>query len=649
MFKSFIITIIVCTCWMPTMGVTEVTTHQRAPLFTLKSATGRVHDLSQLRDDVLTLLYFSNTEAHGHPDLLLTMGELRRRFQTAQFNLWGICNNSEKEVLGWVQRHGIEVPVLVDDGRVSALYNAAMVQPVLVVIGPELHLWERLQGPAAQPGAELILVARRLHQLGFNAAAQWLCERAVQGAPAGEAAKLLLASIHRQMGRYAEAEKLYFELSRLSGKVSFAGKEGLMAVYAAKEEYERALELAAQIARQAKKRAGAVKIQGDIVLQRGDLATAREHYKKALKKKEISVEEAAYISNQLGRIAMAQGKEKMAMAYFRDAVSLDPLYITARYNSGYLHQLAGEWERAQEVFGRLRKMEPASTYAAALAEQASAVLALRNDAEARRIMALKLGPLVERLTKGPWDWKLAEDEWTTEPLKLALLVPQEIAGLSERAGYPSVTDQVLRQRLGDSGRVKLIDALTIFQLLRDAEVSADVLANTPFITKLGRVLGTRIVGLGAFRHGVGASDLSYRLIDARLGKEIARIETKIFSHYDLAAKITRLADQILETAIRNTPLQAYVVEIKGERALLNLGAGQGVTVGRFFDVVEEQLFIEYKGKTLYPAPIQFARLEVVEVEENFCFARIVRQQRPIQRNDKAIEDISDLMMGADSQ
>jgi hypothetical protein len=37
---------------------------------------------------------------------------------------------------------------------------------------------------------------------------------------------------------------------------------------------------------------------------------------------------------------------------------------------------------------------------------------------------------------------------------------------------------------------------------------------------------------------------------------------------------------------------------------------------------------------------------VVAVDENFCFAMIIRQQRPIQRDDKAIEDISDLMMGA---
>ena len=83
--------------------------------------------------------------------------------------------------------------------------------------------------------------------------------------------------------------------------------------------------------------------------------------------------------------------------------------------------------------------------------------------------------------------------------------------------------------------------------------------------------------------------------------------------------------------------------VERSRALLNLGSAHGITLGRIFDVAEEQLFVEYKGKTLYPDPVRFARLQVVEVESDFCFARIIDQKRPIKRDDKAIEDISDLM------
>jgi hypothetical protein len=230
------------------------------------------------------------------------------------------------------------------------------------------------------------------------------------------------------------------------------------------------------------------------------------------------------------------------------------------------------------------------------------------------------------------------------PLQLALIEALETSGVSERAGFPVVANHMMRQRLIKSGRVKLVNPISITQLLQEAQVSAEELTTTAFATKLGRVLGARMVGLGAFRHGVGPSILTYRLFDARLGQEAGRIETMIPSHHDLAEKSTLLADRILETAVRSTPLQAYVVEVKGDRALLNLGAGQGVTAGRFFDVIEEQLFIEYKGKKLYPNPVPFARLKVVAVEHDFCFARIVSQERPIKRDDKVIEDISDLMV-----
>jgi tetratricopeptide (TPR) repeat protein len=615
-----------------------------APLFTLKSTSDQLHDLSHLRNDALAALYFSNAKGHGRPEFLITSSDLFHQFPKVSFNIWGICNNAETTVAALVERHALALPVLVDDGRVSSLYNAGLVLPALVLIGPDLKIHDVLQGPEASLPDQLIIMARRFHQRGFIQASQWLCERVLGRYSDSFDAQHLLATIMRQSAKFEQSEQLFYELSRLPELEGVMGKEGLAQLYAARGEYDRALNLTAQIAKLAKKRAVADRLQGDIDLAQGEMSEAQKKYKKALKKKEVSRLERARITNQLGRIEMVSEKGTKAAGYFKDSIAIEPLYDTARYNLGLFHQAEGEWELALELFERLKVLEPESVFAASLVDHVTDVLTLQKDAEAHAKMAKAVGELSVRLSKGPWEWVAAEDDWTTEPLKLALIEPLELAGLSERAGYPVVTNRILHQRLMESGRVELVDPLMLAQTLDGSEVVADALLTTLFATKLGRVLGARIVGLGSYRHGAGPSELVYRLIDARLGKELTRIEMLIPSHPYLATKIALLADNILEAAVKSTPLQAFVVEVKGDRVLLNLGSGQGVTTGRFFDVIEAQSFIEYKGKTLYPEPIRFARLQVVQVEADFSYARIIDQKHPIKRDDKVIEDISDLVV-----
>jgi hypothetical protein len=85
--------------------------------------------------------------------------------------------------------------MLVDDGRVSSLYNAGLVLPALVVIGPEIQTLDILQGPQATLTAQLVLVVQRLLQRGFRDAARWLCETVLKKQPDAQPAQELLAEI----------------------------------------------------------------------------------------------------------------------------------------------------------------------------------------------------------------------------------------------------------------------------------------------------------------------------------------------------------------------------------------------------------------------------------------------------------------------
>ena len=58
-----------------------------------------------------------------------------------------------------------------------------------------------------------------------------------------------------------------------------------------------------------------------------------------------------------------------------------------------------------------------------------------------------------------------------------------------------------------------------------------------------------------------------------------------------------------------------------------------------FEVLKEKEPIKYKGKILHGAPEAVALLQVVQVEPDLWYARILSQQSPIARDDKIQEKV----------
>jgi hypothetical protein len=96
---------------------------------------------------------------------------------------------------------------------------------------------------------------------------------------------------------------------------------------------------------------------------------------------------------------------------------------------------------------------------------------------------------------------------------------------------------------------------------------------------------------------------------------------------------------ILRTVISKYPLRGFVVRGMGDQVMMNLGAKQGVVVGTKFDAVEEQQPVTYKGKALQGGPKAFAELEVVKVEPDFSYAKVVKQERGPKTDDKVQEKV----------
>jgi hypothetical protein len=80
-----------------------------------------------------------------------------------------------------------------------------------------------------------------------------------------------------------------------------------------------------------------------------------------------------------------------------------------------------------------------------------------------------------------------------------------------------------------------------------------------------------------------------------------------------------------------------VVQTTGDKILLNLGLKQGVIEGIKFDVLEESEPITYKGKVLEGSAKPVAQIEVVQVEKDLCYAKVLSGKGRISRDAKVQE------------
>jgi len=102
----------------------------------------------------------------------------------------------------------------------------------------------------------------------------------------------------------------------------------------------------------------------------------------------------------------------------------------------------------------------------------------------------------------------------------------------------------------------------------------------------------------------------------------------------------------LKTVIAKYPLRGFVVKLAGDRVLLNLGANQGVVAGTKFEVLDEGQAIEYKGRKLQGSTRPVGQLEVVDVQPDLSYARILSKERTLKADDKVQEKLESLAMGA---
>jgi tetratricopeptide (TPR) repeat protein len=620
-------------------GYGQIVTGQRAPVFVTTDINGARHDLAKMKNLPMIILYFFDVASRPSQEGLLALDDLAKRYVDADMKVWAITRSAKDKVAEFVTKRRVEYPVLLDTAQISDLYHARFVLPTICILGPKLQILDYIQGGGKATEIMLVKLAEKMLQRKQPTIAKAISENVIRRNPKNAEAKNNKGQAQMMSGDLQGAEKTFDDLAEENEAL---GKEGLVSVYAKQGKADKAFELAEEVEKIAPDRGHVNAVKADILIAAGKKKQAQTELQKAVRKKSGKSYQRAAALNKLGRLKDSLGNTSQAREIYNQAVEIDPYYIEATANSGKTYEKEGRWDKALDAYRQALAVKKDDVFAATLAKRAQSMVALQNDVAGKKRMDELVQRLAERFRKQQKSKPEEEDTWTSRPMILSFVDMQEKGGLSERDGFATVLMFQLSDQINASGRIRVVERILIEKLIDELNLGSSDLADPETALKLGKVLAAKIIGTGSLYYLPGGTILSLRLIDTETTELPKVINRQFGPSVSLDTELNRLNREILSAIIRKYPLRGFVVQASQERIMINLGSKQGVVQGAKFEVMKEQKPIEYKGKLLRSAPKAIALLEVIQVEPDLCYARVVNGQSPIARDDKVQEKVEQL-------
>lgn len=626
-------------------AVSNIRAGQIAPRFTLSDSNGRSFALDEINGRQMTVLYFFDAGSDASQGGLLILDRLLRKYSDKQLVVWGITRSNTQAVAQFNKKAKLQFSILLDTAYVSKKYGAGPILPVVCTIGPGLEVLDYFQGGGETIEVMLTRLAERQIHRDQTQLAKEMAASVVDINPGNAEAKAVQGYAALAQGKTDEAKQVFDQIAAASRDTAILGQEGQAAVLARQGQSDKALTLAEEITQKAPQRAIAHKIKGDLLVRKGDRTAAAAAYMAAVKQSATTPLHKAEIYNQLGRLYSQEGKYSQARSLFDQAVDIDPYFIEPTSNKGVAYEKEGMWSKALAEYRHALALNQADTVAAVLARKAQQMLALQQDTARKERMDKLVNDLVARYkNKTKAATRKSEDEWTSRPMIISFIDIQEKGGLSPRDGLSIALVARLGELLNASGRVQVVERAIMEQLLSELNLGSSQLADPQTALELGKLLAAKLIGTGSLLLLPDSTMLSLRMIDTETSAVAKTITQRIAGATDLDRELFDLNREILKTVITKYPLQGYIVKTDENEVMLNLGSHQGVITGTTFEALDAGQTVTYKGRVLSGAEKAVARLEVVRVEPDFCYARIVEKQRALARDDKVKEILASVVV-----
>jgi tetratricopeptide (TPR) repeat protein/peroxiredoxin len=621
---------------------------QIAPLFSLQDLKGQTYDLSQMKEKPMILLYFFEVESRPSQEGLLTLNELTKLFKEEQLTVWAITPSPKNKVTNFVKNSGLKFSVLLDTSKkVSHLYSPSLlIFPNVYTLGPGLKVIDSFQGNKRTTETMLVRLSERNLQRKKTEVAKAISKKVIEKNPQQVNVKAMAVNGYAALkeGKLSEAEQIFKDLQKRGTEGGILGLEGLAAVHFRKGEMEKAFQLAKEVEKTAPNRAYPNVIKADIFIQQGKKEEAEAELRIALQKKEVESYQQAEIYLRLGRLYANKKQYREAQTTIEKGIEVDPFNIELTTGRGIVYEKEGNLDKALESYRQALALDKTDTFAVTLAKRVQELLVLQKDVKKKERVDQLVKELSEKYRSQKPIKTETQDTWTSRPMVLTFVDFEERGGLAERDGFSLVTVLRLGKLLEETGRVKVVDRNLMERTLEELNMSAQELADKETMLRLGRVMAAKLIGTGSIYYLPQGTMLSLRLIDTET-TTLPYVTNKQFDpQISLEKGLYQLNREMLKTIISKYPLRGYIMKVAEDQAVLNLGSERGVVPGTKLDVLEEQEPILYKGRKHQPAPKVVGRVEVMRVEPDLCYAKIINQERSIKTDDKVQEKLEEMVL-----
>jgi tetratricopeptide (TPR) repeat protein len=640
--KSQVILITVLTGLMIMSGLSycQINAGQMASDFSLSDLNGKTYTLSRMKDQPMVILYFFDVESRPSQEGLISLNQIAKQYEEIDLNVWAITLSPRNKVSRFVKSTDLHFPVLLDTALVSDAYGARLVLPSVCIVGPQLRILDFFQGGGKTTEKMLVRLAERELQRRRTTIAKALSREVLRENPGNIKAQAVHGYSEIKENNIERAAEIFDNLALEGKEAEVLAQEGLAVVYVMKNENDKALRLIEEVIHTAPERAFVHVMKGNILYSQNRLKDAEQEYITAINKDMGETYQQASGYNQLGRYYAAAGNYGKARQLYEQAETIDPYHIESTTNKGLTYEKEGKWDKALASYRQALSLDRDDTFASVLAHKAQEMINLQKDLERKKRMDRLIKDLAERYHNQKKSTEDITDQWTSRPMVLSFVDIQEKGALSERDGFLTVLMTQLSNHLNASGRVRVVERVIIERLLEELNLGSSDLADKETSLRLGQVLAAKMIATGTLFYLPQQNLLTLKLIDTETSLiphiTIRHMETRA----PLEKELFRLNREILKTVITKYPLRGYIVKNAGDQFIVNLGSRQGVVPGTKFDVIEDQDPIKHRGKLLRSSPKTIARIEVVRVEPDLSYVKVLNQKRPLRTDDK-LEELID--------
>ena len=196
--------------------------------------------------------------------------------------------------------------------------------------------------------------------------------------------------------------------------------------------------------------------------------------------------------------------------------------------------------------------------------------------------------------------------------KIAVLDFQLQGGNHDSQDMGKIVAEWLITALVKEGRFDVIERRLLEKVLEEQKIGVSGLVDESSASRLGKVLGAKIVITGSVMEYQGVVEANARIIEVETSSIIAAESAKSTS----AAKLEDLVFQMAEKIISDFPLEGYIVQREGGEVLIDLGKRSGVKTGMQFLVYKEGKVIKHPktGEVLDIERIETGTVEIRNVK-----------------------------------